>query len=330
MDVNELDHRIAAVAQQAQGRWTEILRALKVLPHVLSGKTLPCPLNNCAHAGLFRYSDEHGMGNYVCTRCGPGGGFKLLRGVHGCSMLAALRAVERYLGVHDGEDQEAVVINPAKEQRLIRELLSQSQPVRHDDPADRYLRRQGVGMTSYPAALRTHPALPFYDRDPDTGATRMVCCTPALLATMEGPDPALMQLFRLYLLDDAPAFGHRSAKMLGVADGAACRLTAAADTLAVASDLVTGLAVQLRTGQAVWCAMQPENLARLWVPDGVQRVRIYCEHSADYRAQTAAYALARRCVKYRRATPEVFVPRQSGDTWADVWVRSTQNSARAA
>ncbi|MQA40636.1 DUF7146 domain-containing protein [Rugamonas aquatica] len=330
MDVKEIEQRIATVALQAQGRWTEILRALRVAPHVLSGKLLPCPLRNCAHAGRFRYSDEFGMGNYQCTRCGPGGGFKLLHGLHGGGMLAVLRAVESYLGMREADGQECAAASSGKEQRLIQELLAQSQPVRRGDPVDRYLRRLGVGMTTYPAALRCHAELPFYDRDPDTGVSRLVCCTPALLAMMEGCSPAHKQLYRLYLLDDAPAFGSRSAKMLGHADGGACRLAAPAGTLALASDLVTALAVQLRTGQAVWCAMQPENLARLWVPDGIRRVRIYCEHSPDYRVQSAAYTLARRCVKYRLALPEVYVPRHPGDTWAEVWVRSTQNCVRAA
>jgi putative DNA primase/helicase len=77
----------------------------------------------------------------------------------------------------------------------------------------------------------------------------------------------------------------------------------------------------------VWAALSCSNLERLWVPDTVERIRLYADNDADaqFDGQASAYVLARRLKKERRAGSvrhvEVYVPRCAGTDYADVWLR---------
>jgi putative DNA primase/helicase len=65
-------------------------------------------------------------------------------------------------------------------------------------------------------------------------------------------------------------------------------------------------------------------------------VCIYADNDAgsSYAGQAAAYALARRLKRDGgRDAPrrvEVFVPRQAGEDWADVWFRRSRRLPKAA
>lgn len=324
MRLLELDARIEAVKLHAQGRWTEVLRALNVGEHVVSGKRQPCPLSGCLGAGQFQYTDAMGMGDYHCSRCGPGGGLKLLQALQGGSLLTLLAKVEAYLGLATEVTPEAPASKRSKDHLLAQEILAQCLPVRAGDEVDRYFRARGLGMATYPESLRCHQALPFYHRDGDSGASSYVCSCAALVAVVEGQAGSARRLLRLYLQDGAPAFAGQSEKMLGEAAGGAVRLAPAAQTLAVTVSLCDGLAVLLRTGQAVWCALSEANLQRLWLPEGVQRLRIYGSNSTEFRAQEAAFQLARRWRQYGKQV-ETFIPRRPGGSWAEVWANKAQH-----
>jgi len=70
--------RVDAAKQRAHGRWTEILGAMGLEERLLRRKPMPCPV--CKDGvDRFQYTDKFGEGNYHCRKCGPGGGFKLLR-----------------------------------------------------------------------------------------------------------------------------------------------------------------------------------------------------------------------------------------------------------
>jgi putative DNA primase/helicase len=78
------------------------------------------------------------------------------------------------------------------------------------------------------------------------------------------------------------------------------------------------------------------TLEKLWIPESVRRVCIYADNDAgsSYAGQASAYALARRLGRDDgRGGPrrvEVFVPRQAGDDWADVWLRRARRLPKAA
>jgi hypothetical protein len=97
MHDHEYAGRIDAVKQRAHGRWSEILASAGVEEQILKHRNGPCPL--CGGTDRFQYTDKFGEGNYHCRQCGPGGGFKLLQAVKGVDFNAALRDVERCLGL---------------------------------------------------------------------------------------------------------------------------------------------------------------------------------------------------------------------------------------
>ena len=78
------------------------------------------------------------------------------------------------------------------------------------------------------------------------------------------------------------------------------------------------------------------NLEKLWLPDSVRRICIYGDNDADadFDGQAFAFALARRLKKEeRRAGPrqiQVFLPKQAGTDWADVWRTRGGHSPSAA
>jgi hypothetical protein len=107
--------------------------------------------------------------------------------------------------------------------------------------------------------------------------------------------------------------------------GAAVRLVEAGEERAVAEGPETALAVHLATGKPVWAAISARNLEQLWLPGQVRRVCIDADNDADggFEGQACAFALARRLA---RGTPpegarqvRVFLPRQPGHDWTDVW-----------
>ena len=145
-------------------------------------------------------------------------------------------------------------------------------------------------------------------------------------------------LHRTYLRDGRKALGDQSKKLLSAGiNGAAVRLDEATDELALTEGIETALAVRLRTGKPTWAAINCGNLERIWIPEQVQRVCIYADNDSDaeFAGQASAYILAQRLVREAKKagvprTVEVFVPRQAGTDWADIWLASLAKDKRAA
>ncbi|WP_323165982.1 DUF7146 domain-containing protein [Pseudomonas bubulae] len=316
--------RIHALKQHAQGHWTEILAALGVDPKLLTRRNQPCP--RCGGNDRFQYTDKFGHGNFHCRKCGAGDGFTLLQALTGKAFHPLLVQVEQYL---QRTPAEVVTVPPAasaqRMQRLVQRLWQEAQPLQTGDEAYRYLRARGVGLPVYPAVLRCHPCLGYYERD-HTGTSRRIAEYPALLAWVQGADGHAVTLHRTYLQHGAKAPVAQPRKLLSsTIKGAAVRLFAATDELAVAEGLETALAVHLATGTPVWMALNAGNLEQLWLPDSVRRVRIYADNDADgdFTGQASAYTLARRLRReVSRLGPrevQVWVPQHPGTDWADRW-----------
>ena len=83
--------------------------------------------------------------------------------------------------------------------------------------------------------------------------------------------------------------------------------------------------------------MNAGNLEKLWIPDSVRRVWIYADNDADgdFAGQAGAFVLARRLKREAHRTGsrevQVFVPKDAGVDWSDLWLRRVQAlSAQAA
>lgn len=314
--------RMEAVKQRAHGRWSEILGALGLDERLLKRKPGPCPL--CKDGvDRFQYTEKFGEGNYHCRKCGPGGGFKLLQACKGMDFHAALCAVEKVLGMLP----PAAPVDAAAPQcmkKLVQRIWNEARPVALGDEVDRYLRGRGLALASYPPSLRFHPALGYYQKE-GAAKARKVAEYPAMLASVRDAQGAVT-LHRTYLSAGRKLDAPDAKKVLcGGFSGAAVRLAEATDELAVCEGIETGVAVFLATGKPVWCALSAGNLEKLWVPDTVRSVCVYGDNDADgdFTGQASAYAVARRLKREEAQsgprTVRVFLPRQAGTDWADVW-----------
>ena len=120
-------------------------------------------------------------------------------------------------------------------------------------------------------------------------------------------------------------------------NGAAVRLFEAGEEVAISEGIETGIAVHLATSKPVWAGLNAGNLEKLWLPEAVRKVCIYADNDADgdFAGQALAFALARRLKQEEKKTGprevRVFLPRQAGTDWADVWrLRLAARVPRAA
>ncbi len=326
--MNDLEYaaRIDAVKQRAHGRWGEILASAGVDEGILKHRNGPCPL--CGGTDRFQYTDKFGEGNYHCRQCGAGGGFKLLQAVKGMDFNSALRDVERFLGLlPQTATAQVSSAEPAGERmrKLVQRIWDEARPVAPGDEVDRYLGGRGLALPAYPAVLRFHGALGYYQKDA-AGKSRKLAEYPAMLACIQDAQGHAVTLHRTYLQDGAKLKAADAKKVLSAGiNGAAVRLFEADEELAVCEGIETGLALHLATRKPVWAGINAGNLEKLWLPPTVRRVCIYADNDADgdFAGQCYAYALARRLKREQKSGAErqvrVFVPRHAGTDWADVW-----------
>lgn len=174
-------------------------------------------------------------------------------------------------------------------------ILAQTQPIKEGDPADTYLRQQGVWQPTTQGALRFHPALEWWEVD-----TRgLALCRgrfPALVATLQNEvfpqglhRPAELHtvaLQRIYLPalagNNAPAF-IKTTGTTGDSRGAAVRL---ATPMHIAGELTLGVAVGVTNAlrcarelrMPVWAVVDLAALAHFHWPRGLQRLHVLAEH----------------------------------------------------
>ena len=147
----------------------------------------------------------------------------------------------------------------------------------------------------------------------------------AMVSAIQAPNGDIIAIHRTYLKDGKKAFGGESKRVLGKGiEGAAIRLAAATDELAITEGVETGLAIAQSVGKPVWAAMNCGNMERIEIPASVKRVCIYADNDADseFAGQVAAYGLAQRLVKEAKRdglerVVKVFVPKADGTDWAD-------------
>jgi putative DNA primase/helicase len=336
---DDFEARVRDVKSRAHGHWTFILGALGVEEAILKGKNLPCPIDGCGGTDRFQYTDKFGEGNYHCRTCGAGGGLKLAHAVRGGRFSELLDEIEKLIGTSRVVPAPGLSSPwPERMKRLCHQTWMEARPVTIDDEVDRYLRNRGIDQSAYPKTLRFHPALGYYEKQPGQKRSKLIASYAAMIACVQGPDGHAVTLHRTYLKDGRKALGDQSKKLLSSGiNGVAVRLDEATEELAITEGIETALAVRLRTGKPTWAAINCGNLEKLWIPDHVERVCIYADNdaNAEFSGQASAYILAQRLVREARKTGsrrsvEVFVPKQVGTDWADIWLATLAKDKRAA
>jgi putative DNA primase/helicase len=327
----EFSRRVDAVKARAHGHWPAILLYLGLDEKMIVRRAnMPCPM--CGGVDRFQFTDKFGEGNYHCRGCGSGGGIKLAQAVTGMDFHAVLQAVERYLGMEHMPPRATPEPSAERMKALVQRIWNEARPITSGDEAGSYLASRGIELAQYPAALRFHPSLGYYAKDAE-GKTRKLAQYPAMLACIQAADGGIVSLHRTYLLD-GKKLSHDAKKVLssGVS-GAAIRLWTPISELAITEGIENAIAVHLATDKPVWSALAAGNLEKLWVPESIPKISIYADNDADgdFAGQACAFALARRLKRENKGREvRVFVPKEPGADWADLWLRRWLAQAKRA
>lgn len=146
----------------------------------LRNKHGSCPV--CGGKDRFRFDDKEGRGTFYCNKCGSGTGIKLLQNFHNWNFLEAINIVAKILGISCEQDYISKPVgisdylkkttnSPQPEQQKdtntrcesLNKIWNQAKPIKFRDPVDLYLKARGITLSEFPAVLRFHPQLPYYN-----------------------------------------------------------------------------------------------------------------------------------------------------------------------
>ena len=231
----------------------------------LRDKHGPCPF--CGGTDRFRYDDLNGEGRFFCNGCGPGDGMDFAMRWLQSSFKEAAALVRQLLATAAPAASMPApkpVTDPSSLQRVWRE----ASPVQQNDAVARYLTNRGLSMPAYPAALRFHPRLAYYDAGAVTGVF------PAMLAQLVNARGNICGLHRTYLLDGAKAPVDHPRKVLGVS-GVVRLFEPVGGVLGVAEGIETALAVHLMDGgtRALWACGSAAGMEAFDCPPSAQIAR---------------------------------------------------------
>ena len=331
------------VKRAAVGQWEAILTAAGVPAHALKKKHGPCPL--CAGRDRYRFTDKDGRGCWICNACQPTGsdGFGLLAKWLNVDFVGAVRWVADYLRITPGSPGPVaahVRLPPPPAERgpdlaaqrraakRISALWREARPVTADCPVSRYLSNRGLLLAHYPAVLRFHPALTYWQPSDDGSAPIRCGEHPAMLAAIQQPAGRCIALHQTFLTPDGHKADVPSVKKWTAtsskAGGAAIRLFEPDTRLAITEGIETALAVHQANDWPVWAAVSAWGLENVQIPGSVQSVLVAADN--DPAGLKAAYALAERLTA-QGLQVRVMYPSEAGRDWLDILVMSEENSA---
>jgi putative DNA primase/helicase len=291
------------ISSAAQGKWRGILFALGVEESFLTGKNGPCPL--CGGKDRWRFTDFNDTGAWVCTHCGTGDGFELLKLLRNWSYAEAAKEIERVVGTVKAEPQRRKSDPRLRFDRIRAELEPRNAAV------DLYLAARGLTM---PRTLRAHPALTYYTGRDATGTYA------ALVAGVLAPSGKTASLHVTYVHQGRKAPVESPRKLLtpdGTLDGAAIRLFPVEPHLGVAEGIETALSAAVLYALPVWATVNTALMEKWVPPPVVRRVTIFADNDLSYAGFKAAYALAFKLVGLG-VDVEVRAPQQPGTDFNDV------------
>jgi putative DNA primase/helicase len=195
----------------------------------------------------------------------------------------------------------------------LRQTWRESAPLSHPSAhaARTYLESRALGdvLKKPPAALRAHPALPYWD------GTRELGAFPAMIALFHGASGQPVTLHCTYLRSDgcAKAAVPAPKKILGVpvhgaTRGGAIHLYEPRDgKLGISEGIESALSLHVLQGLPVWASFCADNLARVHLPRDLRELHIGMDLDESGKGQQVAEALAARVRKWSRRTKVWFV-----------------------
>ena len=301
-------------SELAQGKWPGLLEALfGVDPQCLTGKNGPCPL--CGGRDRYRWIRSEGGGQWICNQCTPqgGDGAALAMAVASMSYNAVALEVERYHG-----QIEPCKPTTKKDPNILLDRIAQGcVQVTHGTATAKYLKGRGIVKGS--PAIRHHQGLVYWDNGERLGTY------PAMVTRIQDATRGRQSYQVIYLEGDRKADLPSSKKVMphcGGIMGAGAYLGAVGAKMAVCEGVETGLAIQQGEGLPVIAALGTAGMERLILPDVVRDVVIFADNDENFSGQKAAFALANRLHREKRAV-QVVVPDKTGD-YLDFLTRHTE------
>lgn len=290
-------------ADRARGKWRGILMALGIQDRFLSGKHGPCPF--CEGRDRYRWDNDKGNGTFICSHCGAGDGFEILKRLKGWDFKTCAQEVDKIVGGVSAEPIRKPIDDQTRRDRL-NSLWTASQALNGTDPASVYLASRGVPHSA--SCLRFHASCP---KPHGEGFG------PAMLALVHGVEGNPVTIHRTFLA--TPQDGKRQRALMPgeLPDGCAVRLFPSGAHLGIAEGIETAIAAAKRFGIPVWAAINATMLAKWVVPHGVEQVTVFGDCDPAYGGQAAAYALAHRLAARHRIAVDVRIPQETGKDWAD-------------
>jgi putative DNA primase/helicase len=298
--------------ERANGRWLSILPALGINPSYLTGKNGPCPM--CGGRDRWRFDNKRGDGTWICTHCGAGQGIKLVMKFTGQPFDEAARQIERVIGTAPREPVQVERTEESKRTALDR-LWAEGSTVRGGDPVDLWMHHRGLGMSSYPACLRTclrvrygGPPASFH---------------PAMLAKVTDSAGNAVTIHKTYLTMSGAKAAVEQPRMFcpgSIPPGSAVRLAKPGAVLGAAEGIETAFAAMKLFGVPTWSALSDWGVEKFEPPAGIKRLLIFGDNDANGAGQKAAHWLASRlasCMQIEVRIPDR-IPEKSKTDWNDV------------
>ncbi len=295
-------------SEAAHNRWPQILLALGVDEKYLNPKKHSgCPV--CGQGkDCYRFRDKYGSGDWICSRCGGGDGFKLIMGVFGWDFAHAAKQVDSVVGNCEQEERK-----PQKDpSERLNKIWLETQSIDSINPVTLYLKNRNLPRSKN---LRIHPKMAYYDSDGvyKGGYPAMV----AMFCTDKG-EPSTLHI--TYLTKDGQKADVESCKKIlppsKPMQGGAIRLFDEAETMGVAEGIETALACAREFKIPVWPTSNAVMLEMFKPPEICKRLYIFGDNDASYTGQKSAYVLANKI--YKDVQPVVMIPEVTGNDWADV------------
>lgn len=347
------------VANMARGQWGNLLPALGVDAHSLTGKHCACP--GCGGKDRFRYDNKDGDGTFVCSQGNgqlmAGDGFMLLEHVHGWSRGESFQAVKQALGMSQNasytpppikataQTQPANTYKPnyRKELSRVKEIWGQSQPLK-GTLVQTYLESRGIQTEFIPtdANIRFHRWLTRYKSD-GNGGFQVLHEGPAMVALITNIHDEILGVHETYLKTDgtgkAVIPGTDNVKFLRKCvpqmNGGAVRIHVPdpkTGMIGIGEGIESALSMNTLIGRQgnmmpVMAALNTSLLADWVPPESAKQIAILADN--DTAGLSAAEKLKTRLQQFRPdAAVDIIVPPGQGYDWNDALLHKThKNSA---
>ena len=283
-------------SQVARGHWKHLLPALGVDARYLTKDHGPCPI--CNGKDRFRWDDKDNCGGYICSQCGAGDGFDLVKKVTGLTFKQTAEKIGHILG-------KTVVLQGSKPdfeaeriRRRMKSLWESSGRPSEGGPVHAYLQRR-VGCLWPSNAIREH-----FKVWSEHGYH------PAMVCKVITHDDRAINLHQTFLTQDGQKADIPKVKKVmqgSLPDGCAIRLGPVAPVMGVAEGIESAISASILHDMPVWACINGTLLSKWIPPETAEEIWVFGDNDRNYTGHAKAYHLANRLeVQYKRRVTVTF------------------------